>query len=89
MERDGGEVRMAKGEPSTSQSTSIFIELGWGGGGEKAPASIEVWDGDGRCLRPPREPCNLRTLPDFIIQRKYGELNERRWLASALWDVKQ
>lgn len=76
---------MAKGEPSTSQSISVFIELG----SEKASASIEVWDGGGRCLRPPREPCNLRMLSDFIIQRKYGELNERRWLASALWDIKQ
>lgn len=80
-----GEVRMVSGEPSTSQSMPVFTELG----SEKAPASMELWDGGGRCLRPPREPCNLRTHSDFIIQRKYGELNERRWHASALWDIKQ
>lgn len=80
MGRDGGEVRMVKGPPPTSQSMSVSIELE----SEKAPASMEVWDGGGRCLRPPREACSLRTHSDFIIQRKYGELNERRWRASAL-----
>lgn len=37
----------------------------------------------------PGEPSNLRTLSDCIIQRKYEELNQRRWLRSALWNIKQ
>lgn len=35
------------------------------------------------------EPSNLRTLSDCIIQRKYEKLNQRRWLGSALWNIKQ
>lgn len=37
----------------------------------------------------PGEPSNLRTLADDIIWRKYGELNQRRWLESGLWNIKQ